>query len=261
MTADKRWQEELAAWAIPREIMAQAPEDPWKLPVELFEAERRAGLTVSHRRALEAVRDGDVILDVGAGRCAMSLPLRPPAARIIAVDESQAMLDKSPADDTVLGRWPDVATQVQEAAVVVCGHVLYNVPELSPFIVALTKVARRRVVVEITQTHPRTRPVELMLWKHFWGIDRPTGPTWQDAVDVIKDRGITPGVDLWDTAERSGFRKLEDLVAWMRRTVCLEPARTGEVEALVRQYAVHREGRWQLSAEPRAIATIWWDVS
>ena len=260
MTADERWQQELAAWAIPREIMAQAPEDPWKLPVELFEADQRTGLSVSHRRAREAVRDGDDVLDVGAGRCAMSLPLRPPAARIIAVDESQAMLDKSPADETVLGRWPDVAKQVQEAAVVVCGHVLYNVPDLGPFIAALNKAASGRVVLEITQTHPRTRPVEVALWKHFWDIDRPTGPAWQDAVAVIKDRGITPSVDLWDTAERSGFRKLEDLVAWMRRTVCLDPARTSEVEALVRQYAVNRDGRWQLSAVPRAIATIWWDV-
>lgn len=260
MSAAERWQGELAAWAIPKEILAQAPEDPWALPVELFEAEQRPGLTVSHRRALEALRDGDPILDVGAGRCAMSLPLRPPAARITAVDESPAMLETSPADATVLGRWPDVAKQVDPAALVVCGHVLYNVPDLGPFVSALDAAARRRVVIEITQSHPRTRALEAALWKHFWGIVRPTGPTWEDALAVMRDRGMTPSVELWESDERWGFRNLEDLVAWMRRTVCLDRSRDAEVEAIVRQYAVHRDGRWQLSGAPRSIATIWWDV-
>lgn len=260
MTAAERWERELAAWAIPKEILAQAPEDPWALPVELFEAETRSALTVSHRRALEALRDGDDVLDVGAGRCAMSLPLRPPAARIIAADESPAMLEKSPADATVLGRWPEVASRVDPAALVVCGHVLYNVPDLGPFVTALNGAAKRRVVIEITQAHPRTRALEAALWKHFWGISRPTGPTWQDAVAVMRDRGITPAVDLWESSERWGFRKLEDLVAWMRRTVCLDRDRDDEVRPVVMQYAVQRDGRWQLSGAPRSIATIWWDV-
>src|SRR5205085_10013818 len=108
-------------------------------------------------------RQGDDVLAVGAGRCEMSLPLRPPAGRIIAVDGSPAMLENSPADATVLGRWPDVAPQVGHAAVVVCGHVLYNVPDLGPFIRALQSAARRRVVIEITQSHPRMRAVESAL--------------------------------------------------------------------------------------------------
>ena len=260
MSAAEHWQRQLAAWAIPEEILAQAPEDPWTLPVELFEADQRPGLTLSHRRALEALRDGDEVLDVGAGRCAMSLPLRPPAARIIAVDESRAMLANSPADVTVLGRWPDVVGEVTPAPVVVCGHVLYNVPDLGPFVSALSASGLRRVVVEITQAHPRTRALETVLWKHFWGITRPTGPTWEDAVSVMRDQGITPSVDLWNSGERWGFRKLEDLVAWMRRTVCLDRSRDQEVDAIVRQYAVQHDGRWQLSGAPRSIATIWWDV-
>ena len=261
MTAAERWQRALAAWAIPPEILGQAPDDPWALPVELFQADQRSGLTISHRRALEVLREGDAILDVGAGRCAMSLPLRPPVARIVAVDESRAMLDDSPADATFLGRWPDVANDVDPAALVVCGHVLYNVPDLGPFVAALDRGARRRVVIEITQAHPRNRPLETALWKHFWGIARPTSPTWRDAVAVMSDQGIEPSVDLWESEERSGFRKLDDLVTWMRRTVCLDGGRDRDVEAIVRQFAVQRDGRWQLSGQPRSIATISWDVS
>jgi len=170
------------------------------------------------------------------------------------------MLEQSPADLTVLGRWPDVASQVGQAAVVVCGHVLYNVPDLGPFITALNGAARRRVVIEITQSHPRTRTVERALWKHFWGLERPTGPTFTEAVAVMRECAIDPRVELWQTDERWGFADLEALVAWMRRTVCLDASRDAEVRAIVLEHAAQQDGRWRLSGEPRSLATIWWDV-
>src|SRR5207302_1017411 len=165
---------------IPDRILAQARDDPWALPVALFET-KQPDISPSHRRALEPLAAGDTVLDVGAGRCAMSLPLRPPARRIVAVDSSPAMLENSPADVTILGRWPDVSAQVGRAGVVVCGHVLYNVADLVPFIAALNQAATHRVVIEITRSHPRNRPLEQILWRHFWNLDRPNGPGWQDA--------------------------------------------------------------------------------
>jgi hypothetical protein len=189
----------------------------------------------------------------------MSLPLRPPAKRIVAVDASPDMLKNSPADTTVLGRWPDVAAQAGRATVVVCGHVLYNVPDLKPFIVALNEAARKRVVIEITGSHPRERPLERELWRHFWQIERPTGPTWEDARSVIRECGIEPQVEHWESEQRGGFPKLDDLVSWMRRVVCLDSSKDGEVRAIVLQQAVERNGRWRLSTEPRQLATFWWD--
>jgi hypothetical protein len=230
------------------------------LPAWLFEADDVA-LTPSHRRALDALNDGGDVLDVGAGRCAMSLPLRPPAGRIIAVDSQPSMLEKSPADVTVLGGWPDVSEAAGRAAVAVCGHVLYNVPDLAPFVEALTRAARRRVVVEITESHPRNRQPERDLWRHFWGIDRPTSPTWEDARDVIQQTGVHPSVELWETDQRGSFPALDDLVALMRRTVCLDPSRDDEVRAIVLQHAVERNGRWRMSGQPRRLVTLWWDSS
>jgi hypothetical protein len=259
LSAESRWREALASWAIPDEILRQAPEDPWKLPVALFEVGENHSLTQSHRRALDALNPGDDVMDVGAGRCAMSLPLRPPARRIIAIDGSADMLENSPADATIVGRWPDVAAEAGTAEVVVCGHVLYNVPDLGPFVMALDRAATRRVVVEITDSHPRKRPLERELWQHFWGLQRPTGPTWKEAVAVIHDCGIDPSVDHGQTGERGGFGHLDDLVAWMRRTVCLDASRQDEVREIVMRFAVEGNGRWQLSGEPRKLTTIWWD--
>jgi len=257
--AATRWKDALASWAIPDRILAQAREDPWALPIALFES-KQPDISRSHRRALESLAGGGDVLDVGAGRCAMSLPLRPPAQRIIAVDSAPAMLANSPADRTVLGRWPDVAPQAGRASVVVCGHVLYNVADLMPFVRALDDAAERRVVVEITRSHPRNRPLERELWRHFWNLERPEGPNWEDAVAVMRDAGIEPKVDLWESQQRGGG-SLDELVSWMRRTVCVEPAREDEVRAIVLQHAAERDGLWRLSPEPRALTTLWWDVT
>lgn len=261
MEAAERWKVALASWAIPEEILQQAPADPWRLPVALFETHEPAPLTRSHDRALEALKAGDDVLDVGAGRCAMSLPLRPPASRIVAVDGSEKMLENSPADRTVLGRWPDVAREAGRATVVVCGHVLYNVPDLAPFVTALDHAARRRVVIEITRSHPRNRAMERELWRNFWGLERPNGPTWKEALAVIRECGIEPGVEHWESDQRGSFAELDDLVAWMRQTVCLDPSRDSEVRAIVLKHAGERDGRWQLSSDPRELTTFWWDVA
>jgi methyltransferase family protein len=255
-----RWKEALASWAIPEWILAQAPEDPWALPVALFEP-RQAAMSPSHRRALDALSDGDTVLDVGAGRCAMSLPLRPPARRIVAVDSAPAMLENSPADVIIPGRWPEVAPQAGQARVVVCGHVLYNVADLMPFIAALNDAATGRVVIEITRSHPRNRSLERILWRHFWNVERPDEPNWDDALAVIRAGGIEPEVELWESEQRGGFPTLDELVSWMRRTVCLDRAREAEVRALVVQHVAERDGLWRLSTEPRALATLWWDVT
>ena len=260
LTAAERWRDALASWAIPERILAQAPEDPWALPVALFD-HPSGELTPSHRRALEALESGSDVLDVGAGRCAMSLPLRPPAARIIAVDSSAAMLQDSPADITILGRWPDVAAQAGRARVVICGHVLYNVADLPPFIRALNAAAERRVVVEITRSHPRDRALERQLWRHFWNLERPREPTWEDARAVARDCGIEPHVEQWESTQRGGFMSLDDLVSWMRRTVCLDSSRDAEVRSIVIKEAVKQDGRWRLSGEPRSLVTLWWDTS
>ena len=150
MTAAGRWADALAAWAIPEEILASAPESPWGFPPAMFAAAASEGLaeplTVSHQRALEALPADGVVLDVGAGGGASSLPLAPHVGRIVAVDASADMLDAfralaagRAAVDTIVGRWPDVAPAVGAADVVICGHVAYNVAALDQSVIELTR--------------------------------------------------------------------------------------------------------------------------
>ncbi|HET9769687.1 MAG TPA: methyltransferase [Acidimicrobiia bacterium] len=242
----RRWREDLAAWAVPEEILAAAPESPWGCPTGLFaRAAEEAVVTLpadplpSQRRALEALPEGGSILDVGAGGGAASLPLCPPGAEVTAVDQSAGMLDAfakladrlGVAHREAEGLWPDVAADVGPADVVVCHHVLYNVGDIVPFVTALTARARRRVVVEVTAVHPQS--LLNPLWEHFHGVVRPTRPTADDARAVLGDLGLTVGAEefespiLWATGAR------EEQVAFARRRLCLPAERDNEVAAVL----------------------------
>lgn len=255
--AARRWVEQLAAWAIPEEILAAAPEPPWGFPVAIFAAEMADMDSPSRRRALEAIREGGTVLDVGAGGGAAGLPLAPPAGRVMAVDQSAELLaafaaraaEGGVSHAEVHGRWPDVAPSVRPADVVVCHHVLYDVADLAPFASALTEHARRRVVVEITHVHPLVRLNPL--WRHFHGLDRPEGPSADDAAAVLAEAGIDFGSE---RAERSP-RRIVDRAAWVaftRRRLCLPVDREPEVADLLGD---------QPDVTPGEVVTFWWDGS
>jgi SAM-dependent methyltransferase len=263
-----RWRDQLAGWAIPEEILARAPESPWGFPVGLFRSRaRRAGdrpATPSNREAARFLPPGGSVLDVGAGGGAASLPLAGVAGRLVGVDESPEMVASFlaaaeaagvPAEG-VEGRWPEVAGRVAPADVVVCHHVLYNVGDLAPFVEALTGHARRRVVAELTERHPLVALGPL--WRRFHGLDRPAGPSADDAVAALAALGL--GVDRqdWETTDRLGFDDLGELVAFTRRRLCLPADRDPEVaEALLEAGTRQLDGVW-VSGGPRRVTTLSW---
>lgn len=264
----ERWREQLDGWAIPSEILAAAPESPWGYPVGLFRSRaRRAGsrpATPSNLEAARSMPEGGSVLDVGAGAGAASLPLAGLAGRLVAVDESPAMVASflNAADaagvpaEAVEGRWPEVAGRVGPADVVVCHHVLYNVADLAPFALALTGHARRRVVAELTDRHPLAglRP----LWRRFHDLDRPTGPGADDAVAALGAAGLEVDRQDWEQPDRFGFDDFDELVAFTRRRLCLPAARDPEVaEALLDEGTRQVDGVW-VSGQPRRVTTLSW---
>lgn len=255
--ASARWREALGEWAIPPAVAEAAPEAPWSYPPELFrwdaEQDEAMPLRPSRLLALDVLPVGGSVIDVGVGGGASSLGLVPPAGRITGVDESDAMLASfteaaragGVAAHPVAGRWPDVAGEVGPADVVVCHHVLYNVADLEPFAAALTDRARRRVVVELTRHHPQA-PLN-PLWKALHGVERPSGPTADDALAVLTAMGLEVGrVDI-EVGPRS-WQVSADAVAFARRRLCLGADRDPEIATLLHEHG----GR------PQQVVALWW---
>lgn len=268
-TAAARWEQALAAWAIPPAILAAAPESPWGYAPAVFARRADAALdhpTPSTAAARAALAAGGAVLDVGCGAGAASLPLAAEAGTLIGVDPSPALLaaftERAQATgravQTVLGAWPASADQTPAADVVVCHHVVYNVPDLAPFVQALTAHARRRVVLELTLLHPLS---DLnALWLRFHGLVRPAEPTADTAVAVLRELGLAPARQDWaapSAGPNGGFATSADLVAWTRRRLCLPAARDPEVAAALTEQLGDPAAGWQLP--PRAVVTLWWD--
>ena len=267
MTKAQEWTAALAAWAIPEHILAAAPESPWSYPTALFARRADAAvttLTPSNQKALEALPVGGVVLDVGCGAGAGSLPLADRAGRLVGIDPSPSMLDafreraesKGVEVTTIAGNWPGAAADTPIADVVVCHHVVYNVADLADFARALHDHARRRVVLELTAEHPLRSLNDL--WRRFHGLARPERPTADDAVAVLREMGLQPAHEDWSAPPVTAFGTREDMVAWMRRRLCLPPERDPEIAEAIAAELVEGEDDG-VTLPPRPVVTIWWD--
>ena len=86
-------------------------------------------------------------------------------------------------------------------------------------------------MLELTADHPM-RPLN-PLWTACTACARPGGPTADDAVDVLREVGISPEIETVRARPGRSTPSFDDLVAITRQRVCLPPERDDELaEAL-----------------------------
>lgn len=262
--AARRWADQLVGWGIPDEILDQAPESPWFHDPRRFAVDDTIDRNgTSARWAREVLPPvGGTVLDVGCGGGRSAVPLVPPATELIGVDSSGAMLDRfvaaagaaGVARRTVHGEWPEVAGHTPAADVVVCHHVVYNVGDIVPFLVALTDHARLAVVVELPTAHPMSSWAPA--WEHFWGLARPDGPTADGFVDVLRELGCDPEVSVGRRSALPAAASDPDLfVSTTRRRLCLPADRDDEIAEWIAEHPPPFTDqvatvRWPGAAEP-----------
>jgi len=264
----QHWSDELAAWAIPDYIMAATPDSPWVLPGQVF-ARRADRLSAepsgpSFEHAWAALVPPGSVLDVGSGPGAACLPLLPRATEVTAVDADERMLallaERTTAQGVaarrVHGRWPDVARRAPVADVVTCHHVLYNVPDLAPFVAELTGHARRLVVAEVTATHPLTSLNRL--WLDFHGLQRPDGPTADDLLAILRALDLRPQFRRWSRPSAPDYASFAELVDVTRRRLCLAQDRANDVADALLRAGIDPASPRDLGSSGRDVLTVWW---
>jgi SAM-dependent methyltransferase len=259
MSAARHWAEQLAAWRIPEAILDQAPTSPWILPVELFRVDdREPADSPSHRLAREVLEAGGCVLDIGCGGGRAGFALAPPAATVYGVDAQPHLLEvfattaraRGVRHRAILGTWPDVARDVPVADVAVSHHVAYNVADLGAFAVAAGDHARRRVVLELSGRHPLAHLAPL--WRHFWGIERPDGPSARDALAVLLEARLPARITTWqEPGERRPDLPWEQRIEFTRIRLCLPAERDREIAEVLERLG---------PPAPREVAALWWDV-
>ncbi|HJU51498.1 MAG TPA: methyltransferase domain-containing protein [Acidimicrobiia bacterium] len=267
MSAADSWRRQLEDWRIPDALLAAVEESPYGWTKQLWK--RRAARAIEGDRTsptLDVVRElanGGSVLDVGAGTGRASLPLVRDGYRVTMVEPNQAMLaglDELEADvefEVVVGRWPEVASEIQPHAVALSAHVVYDVAEVAPFLIALDRAATRGVVLELTPAHPWVNLGPL--YRELHGLDRPLGPTVDDLAAVVREAvGSEPVVHRWTRPGDMVFDTAEEAIEFTARRLVLPRGRWPELEERLLPRLTGRAGHWQLEPTERDLCTLWW---
>ncbi|MDA8026488.1 MAG: methyltransferase domain-containing protein [Actinomycetota bacterium] len=233
------WGEALASWAVPDELLAKSPTSPYRLNPDKFKPDqsRRSSGTVREleRLATDQKRAPRSLIDVGSAAGGISLLVAASFEKIVAVDQSKEMLDAFEENATALGfaerirtvnsAWP--TTLSLTADIVLNANVLYNVPNPAPFVAALIDAATQSVVIEVTRNHPLSNVNAL--YEHFHHIKRPTTPTANDVIELVKAFGYSPKIESWIRTTSGPSHTSQERLNEYQSRACIEENRREEL--------------------------------
>lgn len=165
-----------------------------------------SALTMDPRRDLdpnlaiiaEYVRPHDVVVDVGGGAGRVSLPLALRAREVIDIDPSPGMcaaFETSARDAgianarSIQSLWPAGGV---EGDLVLVFNVTYFVRDIVPFIEALDRAARRRVMIGVWSVPPSAQ--DLALFELVNDEPGEAAPGYRELLPVLWEMGILPDV-------------------------------------------------------------------
>ncbi len=270
--AADRWRADLEAWALPDWLLAQAEESPYGWPQYLWKRRSEAAgeqtPTPTQDRLQGLLGTEGTLLDVGAGRGRVSLPLAAAGHPLVAVEPDDGMAEGLVEDAAALGlapvvireRWPAAEPLVGEVDVALSAHVVYDVQAIAPFVAALHRVADRGVVLELSESHPWSDLA--ILYRKVHGIDRPDGPTYRDLAAVIEETvGIEPGMETWTRPGQLWFESWDEICDFYGRRLVVPNADRHTLRPLLEDQVTESDGRLSVGTGDRPLVTIWWSTA
>lgn len=200
-----------------------------------------------HRRLRQATGRRSTVLDVGAGSGRFTVALAPRVASVTAVDLSAGMLDLCRRQATkarlanvslVHSRWEDAV--VAPADVAFSSYVVTLVPDAARFLAKLDAAATQRAFLYLGAY--TADAIMDPLWRHFHGTSRKPGPTYLDAVAVLRELGVKPEIEVVEVATRGRFKNLADAAKDYRDQLCLPdtPEVRKELRGLLQHWLIRR---------------------
>jgi hypothetical protein len=168
-------------------------------------------------------------------------------ASVTAVDASARMLDICRREarrrqlgnvTTLHARWEDA--DVSPADVAFSSYVLTLVPDAEPFLAKLDATATERAFLYLGAY--TADAIMDPLWRHFHGRSRKPGPTYLDALDVVRELGFRPEVEVVEVATRGRFKTVADAAKDYRDQLCLPdtPEVRKELRGLLEHWLIRR---------------------
>jgi len=266
-TAAARWRRDLEAWALPQHLLDAVPESPYGWPLHLWHRMQQDEAGESPTTAIvgDLLGERGTLLDVGAGTGRASLPIAALGHPLTAVEPKPGMVEGLRHEAGLSGvavrvfesSWPESAAVVGEHDVVLCANVVYDVPDLGPFLEAFHGAARVGVVLEVGTRHPWSGLKQY--YRALHGLDRPDGPTVGLLVQVVRETvGTDPEIRRWQRPVRTRFADLQELLDLYRRRLVLPVERSDELLDLLAPDVVEEDGWLSLGTGHREQATLWW---
>lgn len=218
-----------------------------------------------YRRLRKATGRRSTVLDVGAGPGRFTLALAPHVAAVTAVDPARALLDTCRRRAARAGlanvtavhsRWEDA--EVAPADVVFSSYVVTLVPDAARFLAKLDAAATGRAFLYLGAF--TADAVMDPLWRHFHGTSRKAGPTYLDAVDVLRELGIEPAVEVAEVATHGRFPSVAAAARAYRDELCLPdtPEVRKELRGLLSHWLVRRGDKLAAPLKTVPAAVISW---
>jgi CTP:molybdopterin cytidylyltransferase MocA/SAM-dependent methyltransferase len=247
-----------------------ADDDDFYRPVtSLFRADPRRTDEPVLDALLALARPDDTWLDVGAGAGRYALPLALRVREVVAVEPSEgmraALAEISAEHDirnvrVVADRWPPRPGSPAAglgADVVLIAHLGYDIEAIGPFVDGLEAAASRQCVAVLMERQPSS--IADPYWPPIHGEERVRLPALPEFVDLLRARGRTPEVSLFDRPAR-GFASLDEVQGFIRRQLWLRAGGAGDrrLRELIRSEAIEREALWYLDRPTLSIGVVTW---
>jgi SAM-dependent methyltransferase len=214
------------------------------------------------RRLRRLTDASSTVIDVGSGTGRFALALAEGVGHVTAVEPSDAMLAILRRDAHELGAANVTAVQatwgdarVEAADVAFSAFVLTLVPDAVPFLAKLDATARHHALLYLGAYSADA--VLDPLWRHFHGAPRVPGPSYLDAVAVLRELGVEHRVRVVEIPDHRRWATVEDAVESYRDALLLDDTAQvrAELAGLLASWLLGRRGAYRspLRVVPAAI--------